>query len=163
MDGVVADLASAVKKVFPEWDQDPDNHNSITSEMWDELHKIPYFFGTFDPMPDMSELIEGLDDTGFGDFIMLTAVPGPQYGTVYNTIEGKRMFIDNYLLSAPAIFCLRSHKKDYATPNSLLIDDSRENVEAFRKHGGLAILHKSAESTLKELKAIVDSRGRQES
>jgi hypothetical protein len=37
----------------------------------------------------------------------------------------------------------------------ILIDDTENIVENFRKHGGIAILHKSVDSTLKELEYIL--------
>ena len=54
---------------------------------------------------------------------------------------------------------LRKHKANFAKdgrdgrPN-LLIDDHSKNIDAFRKAGGLGIVHTSARNTIKELKKL---------
>lgn len=41
-------------------------------------------------------------------------------------------------------------KHDYASPEALLIDDNKENIEKFVRNGGLGILHTSAEETIQQ-------------
>lgn len=54
-------------------------------------------------------------------------------------------------LSNTFICCLRHEKKDYAKPDSWLIDDMERNCLEWSDQGGKAILWKSAEQTIKEL------------
>ena len=49
-----------------------------------------------------------------------------------------------------------SSKQDYASPDAILIDDTKENIEKFNRKGGLGILHTSAEETIKQLIAIMN-------
>lgn len=45
----------------------------------------------------------------------------------------------------------RKHKKDYAEPDVILIDDTYDVIEAFNKAGGIGILHRNIEETLERL------------
>ena len=49
----------------------------------------------------------------------------------------------------------RKHKTDYATPNSILIDDTEDIIIAFNKAGGIGILHKDAGETIEKLKVLL--------
>jgi hypothetical protein len=51
----------------------------------------------------------------------------------------------------------RSEKQDYAqseTGPNLLIDDFRNNIEEFRRAGGIAIHHMNVNQTLNELRQL---------
>lgn len=52
----------------------------------------------------------------------------------------------------------KSQKADYASRDSILIDDSLECVSYFREAGGEAICHKEVSSTLKILEQIVKEK-----
>lgn len=43
-------------------------------------------------------------------------------------------------------------KKDYSNPNSLLIDDTEQNIDQWRREGGIGILHDDVMTTLGILK-----------
>jgi hypothetical protein len=45
-------------------------------------------------------------------------------------------------------------KQNYATPDSILIDDTEDVIEAFNRAGGIGILHKDASETLSVLRKI---------
>ncbi len=47
-----------------------------------------------------------------------------------------------------------SNKKEFASPNSILIDDRESNIDQWKKAGGIGILHTSTEDTIKELKKL---------
>lgn len=46
------------------------------------------------------------------------------------------------------------NKHRYATPESILIDDKEKNIENWERAGGIGILHKSAATTIKDLKKL---------
>lgn len=46
------------------------------------------------------------------------------------------------------------HKKDFAGPNSILIDDRLDNIQGWRDSGGIGIHHVSAKHTIDQLKAL---------
>ena len=61
-------------------------------------------------------------------------------------------WVERELPDSHLILRSAKHKKDFATPTSILIDDRPENIEGWIGAGGIGILHKSAEDTIKQLK-----------
>jgi len=49
---------------------------------------------------------------------------------------------------------MRSQKKNYASPASILIDDYEKNTKEFNARGGTGITFKSASQTIAELKKL---------
>ena len=86
------------------------------------------------------------------DTKLLTAAP--DYNAPKN---GKLEWIKNNIGDIETIFTRRgTEKAKYATPTSILIDDSLENIKAFTKAGGIGILFKnnSGEITQQLLKYL---------
>lgn len=50
----------------------------------------------------------------------------------------------------------RKHKAEYATPETLLIDDTEEVIKHFTNAGGQGILHKEIRDTLKKLDLLLN-------
>jgi hypothetical protein len=50
----------------------------------------------------------------------------------------------------------KEHKKEYATSDSILIDDTPSNIFDFIDNGGKAILHNSEEDTINRLRGILN-------
>lgn len=46
----------------------------------------------------------------------------------------------------------RRLKRDYATPTTILIDDTPDVIESFNAAGGIGILHSDVEETIREIK-----------
>jgi hypothetical protein len=51
----------------------------------------------------------------------------------------------------------RKHKKEYATSETILIDDTPDVIEGFTEAGGHGILHKDVEETKVKLKELLVS------
>lgn len=154
LDGVVADIIKALVELFP--GIDTSNKNNITPEMWKFIYDTrPDFFSDLTPCPDSGELLSGIHILGFSKYIILSALPNPRHGYTTRSLIQKRAWVKRNLGDRPAIFCLRSHKQDYATPDSILIDDSPENIEQWIKKKGIGILHIGASSTLAQLREHV--------
>ena len=49
----------------------------------------------------------------------------------------------------------RSLKKDYASPDTILIDDTEDVINSFNRAGGIGILHKDIGETLTQLKTLL--------
>lgn len=47
-------------------------------------------------------------------------------------------------------------KGDFATPDSLLIDDTQKCIDIFREKGGFAILHKDVQETIRAIDKIIN-------
>lgn len=67
---------------------------------------------------------------------------------------GKRIWVKKHLMGVELILCPASEKQKYATPESILIDDNTQNIQEWKSSGGIGILHKSYDKTLKELKKL---------
>ena len=50
----------------------------------------------------------------------------------------------------------RKHKTAYATPETILIDETEDIIVNFNAAGGLGILHKDANETLAKLRTLLD-------
>lgn len=51
--------------------------------------------------------------------------------------------------------CLKEEKRLWARKDHILVDDNYANCVDWHKHGGTAILHKDAKSTIKQLQEII--------
>lgn len=61
----------------------------------------------------------------------------------------KRELPDTHLILRSA-----KHKKDFACPNCILIDDRIDNIQGWRDAGGIGIHHVSAKHTIDQLKVL---------
>lgn len=67
---------------------------------------------------------------------------------------GKHDWIQRELPGVHLILRTAKNKKEFATPESILIDDHEINIEQWKEAGGIGILHKSADDTIKQLKKL---------
>lgn len=77
-------------------------------------------------------------------------------GHIFGAGNEKRAWVRDHLGAATAdkaIFVRNSRDKaKYASPTSILIDDRTKSITPWVEAGGIGILHKSAELTIRELK-----------
>ena len=68
-------------------------------------------------------------------------------------VEQKNTWLKNYNIPFEKVNIVsgRKRKAEYATPDSILIDDTEDVVKAFRDAGGVAIHHKDYNNTIKLL------------
>ena len=67
---------------------------------------------------------------------------------------GKINWVERELGNFQVILRSHNHKKDLATPNSILIDDREDNIAGWKEKGGIGILHKNAKDSIKQLKEL---------
>lgn len=71
---------------------------------------------------------------------------------------GKRIWIDkNIDRTQKAIFCLSSNKYLQANTNSILIDDSEKNINAWNNAGGMGVLFKSYKQAIFDLEKHLET------
>jgi hypothetical protein len=51
----------------------------------------------------------------------------------------------------------RKKKKEYATPHTILIDDTEDVIDDFNRAGGVGILHKDSGKTIETLKKLLEN------
>jgi len=67
---------------------------------------------------------------------------------------GKRVWVKRELPGVKLILRSADKKQEFASPNSILIDDREKNIEQWKSAGGIGILHTSAASTINQLKEL---------
>lgn len=73
--------------------------------------------------------------------------------TIPESRMGKMIWVNRELGSDYPLI-LYNNKGDYAGEKSILIDDRKDNTDAWTEAGGISILHKSAADTIKKLKEL---------
>lgn len=64
---------------------------------------------------------------------------------------GKKDWVDRELPGTQLILRSAKHKKDFAAPDAILIDDREDNINGWIESGGIGILHTSASNTIENL------------
>jgi len=72
----------------------------------------------------------------------------------YSSIVGKKLWVKRELPGFDLILRSASRKKEFAKPDSILIDDRESNINDWINSGGIGILHTSTEDTIKKLKKL---------
>ena len=67
---------------------------------------------------------------------------------------GKRIWVKRQLPGVKLILRQADRKQEFATPNSILIDDRADNIQRWKDAGGIGILHTSAADTIQQLKDL---------
>jgi hypothetical protein len=68
-------------------------------------------------------------------------------------MRGKKMWVKR--LGSPKVhFRSKEKKREFANPNSILIDDLKSNIKEWNASGGVGILHRNANSTIAQLKEL---------
>jgi FMN phosphatase YigB (HAD superfamily) len=72
----------------------------------------------------------------------------------HSSIVGKKLWCRRELPGVHLILRSANHKKDFASPDSILIDDREENIKGWIDAGGIGIHHKNTNNTIKKLKEL---------
>lgn len=147
MDGVLTDWEKQfLKYTGMSIQQYNDIHGETTSHNFVHKHS-PDFYSTLDWMKDGKVL---------HNFIKHLPTSILSHASEVEGESGKLKWIERNGISFKPIFV--KHKEDksnYATPDSILIDDKPENVDGFTKAGGIGIVHTNATDTINKLKEII--------
>ena len=146
MDGVLCDFNTTFKQILPELDDKKRFRQAVME------HNI---FRTLKPMPDALELLEHVATLSHVYVEILTSV-----GTFNEEMghEAKLQKTDwlnrNNIPHKPNFVRTKHEKALYATPYTILIDDSIGCIVPFNQSGGHGILHTSASDSIKQLKEV---------
>lgn len=145
MDGVLADFNKEYTKFDPKKEDRKKFRDSVMN------HKI---FTRLDFMPDTQELLNHVSRLQGVDVQILTSMGthDPLQGNEART--QKQQWLDKHNIPYKANFVRNKEEKaQYATPTSILIDDSVGCISPFIRAGGHGILHKNSSETI----SILDS------
>jgi hypothetical protein len=67
---------------------------------------------------------------------------------------GKHDWVKRELPGTQLILRSAQHKSEFASPNSILIDDNETNIKQWKNAGGIGIQHISVDNTINELKKL---------
>lgn len=111
-------------------------------------------FATLEILDDARHLIDVLDLYVIPKEILSSTA----YEEVYESISlQKARWLATHNISWKQNFVPgKRHKYKWATPNSVIIDDTWSVIEDWRNAGGIGIHHKNTEQTLAELKCCLN-------
>jgi hypothetical protein len=151
MDGVLCDFE---KRYFELYNEAPNSSRDKKnwSENWTHFITTKQF-ETLDIFPGAIELLKYVRDTEL-PIEILTSSGGVKYHDL--VAEQKAVWLKKQGLAyKPNVVPQRSLKAVYATPNTILIDDTEDVIVAFNKAGGIGILHKDIGETLQTLDRVL--------
>lgn len=147
MDGVLADFHKAYTKLDPALaDRKKFREAVVTYRIFEDLEF----------MPDTQELLNHVSKLNGVDVQILTSM-----GT-FDPFQGncarnqKMLWLNKHNIPyKPNFVRCKEEKAQYATPTSILIDDSIGCITPFNAAGGHGILHKTAKETIEVLDSTI--------
>ena len=152
MDGVLADFDKRYVELFNESPADSRNNKNF-SPNWSAFVKGSNF-ATLEKFPGAVELLEFvrmLEDKFSVEVEILSSSGGERYHQQVSE-QKNEWLLKNGLDYARNFVPGRRFKKEYATPETILIDDTEDVIDDFNRAGGLGILHVNVADTIKILK-----------
>lgn len=148
MDGVLADFNKAYTSLRTGAEDNPKRFRSAVMD-----HKI---FEDLDFLPDTQELLNHVSRLHGVKIEILTSMGtfNPEQG--HEAKMQKLKWLNDKNIPYPANFVrTKTEKANYATPDSILIDDSVGCISPFIRKGGHGILHTKASETISLLDSTI--------
>jgi hypothetical protein len=148
MDGVISDFAKRFKEVYgvsPKGERNKKDFYSFFSRFVKDQH-----FTTLEPMSDYFPLIEYLKNIDVPVEI-LSSTGRPESHIEVSRQKGN--WLDKHNIPFKRNFVPgKQLKYKFATPNSIIIDDTLSVIDDWKQAGGIPIHHKNARDTMVLLK-----------
>lgn len=144
MDGVLIDFDKGYLKLTG---HQLDGEHRTDTNFWDPINAAGYdFWVNLEWMNDGKELWNYIKK--YNPSIL--SAPSRQD----ESRVAKHDWVNKELPGTQLLLRNAKHKKDFASPTSILIDDRIDNVEGWIGAGGIGILHKNTKDTIKQLKRL---------
>jgi hypothetical protein len=127
------------------------NYDADKAKWWSVVMDTPDFWLNIPLKHDARKL---------WNFLMRTRLPvevlsAPSVSDRERAIAQKSEWVRQHLCTeVPLNFREGAQKHEFAAPDAILIDDWDSNVRRWAKAGGIAILHRTAEDTIAQLRAL---------
>jgi hypothetical protein len=143
MDGVLVDFEKGYKDLTTE----DASYKTDPNKFWAPITKAgASFWIKLEWMPDGHELwdyIEKYNPT------LLSAPSREESSRI-----GKHIWVKRNLPGIKLLLKSAERKQEYATPNAILIDDRKDNIDRWNAAGGIGIHHTSAAKTIEALEKL---------
>ena len=143
MDGVLVDFEKGYKDLTTE----DASYKTDPNKFWAPITKAgASFWIKLEWMPDGHKLwdyIEKYNPT------LLSAPSREESSRI-----GKRIWVKRNLPGIKLLLKSAERKQEYATPNAILIDDRKDNIDRWNAAGGIGIHHTSAAKTIEALEKL---------
>jgi len=155
MDGVIANFEKRYEELFS---QTPAEGRDLKQfgRNW------PIFvngdnFATLEKWPGADELLEFVEYIRNNHGVEVEILTSSGGHTFHDEVSGQktRWLATHGITYKPNIVPGRVHKSKYATPDTVLIDDTPDVIENFNAAGGIGILHKDLGQTFEQLKTLL--------
>ena len=150
-DGVLADFESGLTKAL-------GYKVDVTSpiDVYDiEKRKLTAqrLFRNLDPLPDAWKLVDYCMNSGIHTEILTAAGTVNRTLVVKDKIDWIRRYVHPHWIVIPTFY--GTQKAAFAHKKAVLIDDKQQNIDCWEEAGGIGILHKTADDTIKQLDYII--------
>lgn len=143
MDGVIVDF----DKGYKELTGTEASFDTPKEEFWTPIQKAGApFWIKLQWMPDGKKLWEFIKPYN----PQLLSAPSRDESSKI----GKFVWVKRNVPGTKLILRSAERKQEFATPNSILIDDRADNIQRWKDAGGIGILHTSAADTIQQLKDL---------
>jgi len=151
MDGVISDFVKRYKELFdisPEQTRDDKEFGGFFDKFIADCH-----FETLELMPQAMLLIDFLRSLPIPTSILSSTASENRYEAIS---KQKISWLKKHDIEFTPIFVPgKQNKYKYAKPDTLIIDDTISVIDDWRKAGGVAIWHNTANGTVAMLKHYV--------
>lgn len=152
MDGVICNFHKRFVELYGEEALGFRDRKNFTVYWPDFIEKKQ--FEDLDWFPGGQELLKFLKDKNV-EIEILSSSGGEKFHTQVE--EQKKVWLKKQGIAyKPNIVPGRKHKAKYATPETILIDDTDDVIESFNAAGGIGILHKDAAETIQRLESLLN-------
>ena len=147
MDGVIADFVSKYKEMYGIDPSDAEREKRF-KPLFDDFIKNQGF-ANLDVLPGSMTAIDMLRKLHIPTHILSSTANEEKYDAVS---KQKMIWLQKHGITFNPIFVPgKKHKKEYAAPDKILIDDTKSVIDDWNAAGGIGILHKDWMTTLIEL------------
>jgi len=148
MDGVIADFNKRYKELYKIEPKEADTYK--TFDKFFTMFIAERQFAKLDLMPDAMELINYLRSLKIPTEILSSTSSEKRDAEIR---EQKIEWLNNQNIEFPVnLVPGKRFKRDFSNSNSLLIDDTSQNIDQWRVEDGIGILHTDAITTIGILK-----------